>query len=99
MDPYQEPKYPIGFKVKNRFGEEIEVVEHVKTQDHRDGRGRRIFSEDDVRRTPWLYVLRGGSWDSQAFGPSLIDDMVRMNRDQGNGGAVGPTSSSCIAIK
>jgi hypothetical protein len=76
---YPEPQYSIGFKVRNRWGEEEEVVRHVRTADSSLPNGRRIFSDADVQRTPWLYVLRGPRGETPPMGPTAIQDLLSLN--------------------
>lgn len=55
---YPEPEFPIGHLVPKRDDEPFTVVAHTRTDTIMAFGDRRLFSDEDAKRTPWFYTLR-----------------------------------------
>lgn len=73
---YPEPEFPLGYTVPNMSGETLTITKHIRTEDVRTPRGRRVFAEEEVRHTPWFYLLTPAEGVGVPTGPGAIRDLL-----------------------
>lgn len=73
---YPDPEFPIGHVVHNRLDEPLTVVAHERTDRILTG-DRRLFSDEDAKRTPWFYTLRDTQGQERNITGGGLHDMQR----------------------